>query len=170
MFTNEQIDTAALPRYESVTFKKLERAYLKVIFINIGISVLVVAAIVAALYIWVDDFSDTAPYIIAGLAVLFGCITLWSVLNFFRRGYAFREHDVLYKSGVLSTSIMVIPYNRVQHVALHEGLVARMFGYAQVKVYTAGGGSGDLGVSGIPVGEAQDIKQLLMGKIQKTLE
>jgi membrane protein YdbS with pleckstrin-like domain len=34
---------------------------------------------------------------------------------------AFREHDVLYKYGILATKTIIIPYNRVQHVALHEG-------------------------------------------------
>jgi membrane protein YdbS with pleckstrin-like domain len=35
------------------------------------------------------------------------------------------EHDVLYKYGILATKTIIIPYNRVQHVALHEGFVSR---------------------------------------------
>ena len=64
---------------------------------------------------------------------------------------------------------MVIPYNRVQHVALHEGLIARFFGLAKVEIFTAGGVSSDIEIPGIAKEEAENIKQLLMGKIQKQL-
>ena len=62
-----------------------------------------------------------------------------------------------------------IPYNRVQHVALHEGFVSRIFGLAKVEIFTAGGSSSDLEIPGIEKEEAENIKQLLMGKIQKQL-
>jgi hypothetical protein len=64
---------------------------------------------------------------------------------------------------------MVIPYNRIQHVALHEGIISRYFGLAKVEIFTAGGSSSDLEIPGIAKAEAEDIKQLLMGKIQKQL-
>jgi membrane protein YdbS with pleckstrin-like domain len=31
------------------------------------------------------------------------------------------DHDVLFRQGIIATNTMVIPYNRIQHVALHEG-------------------------------------------------
>ena len=64
---------------------------------------------------------------------------------------------------------MIIPYNRVQHVALHEGFISRIFGLAKVEIFTAGGNNSDLEIPGIAKEEAENIKQLLMGKIQKQL-
>jgi membrane protein YdbS with pleckstrin-like domain len=64
---------------------------------------------------------------------------------------------------------MVIPYNRIQHVALHEGFISRYFGLAKVEIFTAGGSASDIKIPGIAITQAEDIKQLLMGKIQKQL-
>lgn len=170
MFTNNQIDTTNLPSLEQINFTRLNKRYLFVILINLAFFTVVVAAVVLLLYFKVDNFNQFGSYLIAALVLLLAFVSIFSVVGLFKRGYAFREHDVVYKSGVIATSTMVIPYNRVQHVALHEGPVARLFGYAKIKIYTAGAGSGDLGISGIPAQEAQNIKQLLMSKIQKSLD
>ena len=90
-------------------------------------------------------------------------------ISFKKKAYAFRNHDVIYRSGLIATNTMVIPNNRVQHVALHEGLISRYFGLAKVEIFTAGGSSSDVEIPGIAKEEAENIKQLLMGKIQKQL-
>jgi membrane protein YdbS with pleckstrin-like domain len=51
---------------------------------------------------------------------------------------------VLYKYGILATKTIIIPYNRVQHVALHEGFVSRYLGLAKIEIFTAGGSSSDI--------------------------
>ena len=88
---------------------------------------------------------------------------------YLKKAYAFRNHDLIFRSGIIATNTMVIPYNRVQHVALHEGWIARFFGLAKIEIFTAGGVSSDLEIPGIAKEEAENIKQLLMGKIQKQL-
>jgi membrane protein YdbS with pleckstrin-like domain len=92
-----------------------------------------------------------------------------SRISFKKKGFAFRTHDVLYRYGIIATNTIVIPYNRVQHVALHEGFVSRFFGLAKIEVFTAGGSSSDIEIPGIEMEQAENIKQLLMGKIQKQL-
>jgi hypothetical protein len=86
-----------------------------------------------------------------------------------KKGYAFRTHDVLFRSGIIATNTTIIPYNRVQHVALHEGFYSRFFGLAEIQVFTAGGSSSDIHIPGIEKERAENIKQLLMGKIQQQL-
>jgi membrane protein YdbS with pleckstrin-like domain len=93
----------------------------------------------------------------------------FSILSFKKKAFAFRNHDVIYRSGIIATNTMIIPYNRVQHVALHEGFISRIFGLAKVEIFTAGGNNSDLEIPGIAKEEAENIKQLLMGKIQKQL-
>jgi membrane protein YdbS with pleckstrin-like domain len=76
---------------------------------------------------------------------------------------------VLFRHGIIATNTTVIPYNRIQHVALYEGLVSRYFGLAKIQIFTAGGSASDLEIPGIEKEQAENIKQLLMGKIQKQL-
>jgi len=96
-------------------------------------------------------------------------ILLFSYFGFRKKAFAFRSHDVLFRSGIIATTTIVIPYNRVQHVALHEGFISRFFGLASVSIFTAGGSSSDIEIPGIEKEQAENIKQLLMGKIQKEL-
>lgn len=102
-------------------------------------------------------------------SVLLITVLVLSRISFKKKGFAFRTHDVLYRHGIIATNTIVIPYNRVQHVALHEGFVSRYFGLAKIEIFTAGGSSSDIEIPGIEMKQAENIKQLLMGKIQKQL-
>ena len=101
--------------------------------------------------------------------ILFALIIGFSILGFRKKEFAFREHDVLFRHGVIALNTTIIPYNRIQHVALHEGMISRYFGLAKIQIFTAGGSSSDLEIPGIEKEQAENIKQLVMGKIQKQL-
>lgn len=170
-FTNETIDTNQLPRYEEVPFTPLHPKYKSVVLLNLSIftSVTLVGAVIYASFNH-DIVTPTIwTFISIGLLVLLGLVYFFALLGLKKKGFAFRNHDVLYRSGIIAISTMVIPYNRIQHVALHEGLISRYFGLAKVEIFTAGGSASDIKIPGIAKAQAEDIKQLLMGKIQKQL-
>ena len=168
-FTNNTIDTNQLPRFETVVFQKLQPNYWKVIVINIIITFLILGISTAALNYYVEEIGNEMVYIWITLAVVLLLTLTFSRIAFLKKGFAFREHDVLFQSGILATNTIIIPYNRVQHVALHEGVFSRYFGLAKVEIFTAGGSSSDIEIPGIEKEQAEKIKQLVMGKIQKQL-
>lgn len=170
-FTNEVIDTKRLPRYEEVQLTPLNAKYLKVVLINSSLFIAVL--VIGYFLLLIFDKENISPKFSIQLAIAVVVVSIlklfFSILGFKKKAYSFRNHDVIYRSGIISTNTMVIPYNRVQHVALHEGFVSRIFGLAKVEIFTAGGSSSDLEIPGIEKEEAENIKQLLMGKIQKQL-
>ncbi|PKB18593.1 PH domain-containing protein [Flavobacterium sp. 5] len=168
-FTNETIDTTLLPKFEEVQFSLLHPDYWKVILAGLTLFFVVIAIGVGTilyfneeLFLFITELSII--YIVLLLLVVF-----MSRISFKKKGFAFRTHDVLFRHGIIATNTLVIPYNRVQHVALHEGLLSRFFGLASIEVFTAGGSSSDIQIPGIAKVQAENIKQLLMGKIQKQL-
>jgi len=168
-FSNEILDTTALPRYEAVPFRLLDKRYWTVVLLSLLVVFAAIGVGIVLFALFVEDGEEALPWMISGYIVV-TALTFWlSRIAYLKKGYAFREHDVLFRHGIIATKTIVIPYNRVQHVALHEGVFSRMFGLAEVKVFTAGGNSGDIDIPGIRKPEAEDIKQLLMGKIQKQL-
>jgi membrane protein YdbS with pleckstrin-like domain len=168
-FTNETIDTSQLPKFEEVQFSVLHPNYWKVILINLAVFFLISGvAIGVALFFNEDLALFRLEFSIAFVCMIF-FVLFFSRMGFKNKGFAFRNHDVLYRHGIIATNTLVIPYNRVQHVALHEGLVSRFFGLAKIEIFTAGGSSSDIEIPGISKEEAENIKQLLMGKIQKQL-
>lgn len=168
-FTNEVIDTMQLPRFEAVVLSKLDSKYGKVIGINILITFLFFGVGLAALLFFNPGLQDYWLQFLILYAVVIAFVVLFSVVSLKKKAFAFRTHDVIFQSGVIATNTIVIPYNRVQHVALHEGFVSRFFGLAKVEIFTAGGSASDISIPGIALAQAEDIKQLLMGKIQKQL-
>lgn len=168
-FTNEPIDISALPRYEAVNLNALQPKYWNVILFNIVATFLIIGVVLAVIVYFVEEIHSMA-WLFGLVYVLFlGFTFLLCRISFKKRGFAFREHDVIYRNGILATNTMIIPYNRVQHVALHEGFISRYFDLAKVEIFTAGGNSSDVSIPGIKKEQAEDIKQLLMGKIQKQL-
>jgi membrane protein YdbS with pleckstrin-like domain len=168
-FTNETIDTSQLPKFEEVQFTALHPNYWKVTLINCFVFILFLCFGVLLGLTFIDELFGFQLQLISMTIVLIGLILLFSRIAFRKKRFAFRNHDVLFRHGIIATNTIVIPYNRIQHVALHEGLVSRYFGLAKIEIFTAGGSSSDIEIPGIEKEQAENIKQLLMGKIQKQL-
>jgi membrane protein YdbS with pleckstrin-like domain len=168
-FTNETIDTTQLPKFEEVQFSVLDVDYWKVTMLNVFVFFLTVGVGLGVLLF----FNRGLFVFLIGISVVYFLflflVLLLSRISFKKKGFAFRTHDVLFKHGIIATNTIIIPYNRVQHVALHEGLISRYFGLAKIEVFTAGGSASDIQIPGIKKEQAENIKQLLMGKIKKQL-
>lgn len=168
-FTNNTIQINELPRFETVQYQKLESSYWKVLVLNQSITFVILALIISLTNYFVDEIKGEVVYFWIILATLIVITFIFSRIAFIKKGYAFREHDVLFKNGIIATNTIIIPYNRVQHVALHEGWLSRYFGLAKIEIFTAGGSASDIEIPGIEKEKAEKIKQLLMGKIQQQL-
>jgi len=168
-FTNETIDTTQLPKFEEVEFSLLHPNYWKVTLINLFVFFLVMGIGVGLALVFNEAFLEFRMEIVSVYFLLLILVLFFSRISFRKKGFAFRNHDVLFRHGFIATNTLVIPYNRVQHVALHEGLISRFFGLAKIEIFTAGGSSSDIEIPGIAKEQAENIKQLLMGKIQKQL-
>ena len=170
-FTNETIDTSHLPQFEEVAFTSLHPQYFKIILIHLALAFTVAILGFVVFFVLEPELFSQRTALILGVTfpIIALLVVAFAVVGFKKTGFAFREHDVLYRSGVIATNTIVIPYNRVQHVALHEGLISRFFGLATIEIFTAGGSSSDITIPGIKKAQAENIKQLLMGKIQKQL-
>jgi len=168
-FINETIDTTQLPKYDEVEFSVLHRDYWKVILVSLATFFLIVGMGAGIVLLFNEELTPFIFEFSIVYLVLLVIVIFFSRLSFKKKGFAFRNHDVLFRHGMIATNTLVIPYNRVQHVSLHEGLISRIFGLAKIEIFTAGGSSSDIMIPGIKKEQAENIKQLLMGKIQKQL-
>ncbi len=81
------------------------------------------------------------------------------------KGVALREFDIAYRSGLFWRKIVIVAFNRVQHVEVSSGPLQRKFGMASVKIFTAGGSSVDLRVDGLTAERAEQIRTFIASKI-----
>ncbi|MFP9098463.1 PH domain-containing protein [Flavobacterium sp. RHBU_24] len=165
-FSNETIDTLALPQYEDAELTPLHPSYLYIIGLNIALVFGFIAVGAGFGFYFIEELRSYWLYITLGYAGLLVATGLLYYISFRNKGFAFRTHDVIYRTGAIGTTTSIIPYSRVQHVAEHESLIARWLGLASVEIFTAGGSGGDITIPGLEKIHAIAIKQLLIGKIE----
>ena len=166
-FTNETIDISTLPKFEEATLQPLQKEYFKVMLIQRGIFyTLLLIPILVLLFIDANDFFEgKLMYVISVWFVLVVLNFFFLKLSFRKKGFALREHDVIFKSGVISETTIIVTNNRVQHVALHQGMLSRVFGLASIELFTAGGSASDLKINGLLLEDAKKIKESVSDKI-----
>jgi membrane protein YdbS with pleckstrin-like domain len=107
---------------------------------------------------------------LASLAVLLFAGFLYSLTRRYLRRYgaAFRcelsADGLLVQRGVWWQSTTFIPRSRIQHTEVGQGPIARHFGIASLKVYTAGTHLGELAVDGLAHADAVALRDLLLGR------
>ncbi|WP_113663128.1 PH domain-containing protein [Pedobacter nanyangensis] len=164
-FTNETIDLNTLPKYEETTLANPDPKYWKVIVINLFIFLLLIA-IGLGIFILFNESVRINWILWTSLYIIFAALLyLISRASFKKRGFALREKDVLYKSGIVAEKTTIIPLNRIQHVALNEGMFSRMFGLGTLQIYTASGSSGDMHIAGIEIEQAKAFKEALVQRL-----
>ena len=163
-FTNTALNIEELPKLEELNYNVLNPKYLAVSMIYrliiflpiIGFSVI--------------NYFEPIPYfywILIGVLVVVILIFVLGYFSFFKKAYALREKDLSYKSGLIFHKITTVPLNRIQHTEVVHGPIARMFGLAFVKIYTAGGSTSDMVIPGIANEKAEQIREFINDKMKQ---
>ena len=169
-FTNNPVSFETLPKFESITLQPLNRDYLNVVYMGNAVFVILLS-ISALIFLWVKEESQPLILPVLGAKILVIALLFWvCTIGFRKKGYALREKDILFQKGLLSTTTTVIPFSRIQHVALHEGFFSRMYQLSELQIYTAGGSSSDLHIPGLPKEQAEQMKTFLLQKINISAE
>ncbi len=155
LFENLEIDKSQIPSIEEVNFTKLEKDFLWMritswsIFLFVVLGFLVIISFKTETAIW----KLSAPWL--GFLIL---VIILEMRGFKIKGYAIRQNDISYKSGLIFFSMTSVPFNRIQHVEVSQGPIGRLFDLATVKVYTAGGSTSDLRIGGLIKEEAHRLR------------
>lgn len=164
-FTNDVIHPESLPRYEAVPLTPIDRRYRKIILWNWLFATIILAGAVVLFFIVGDWYAYRWIAVVIAIPV----VIAWGILHlkaFERRSYAVRSHDLIYRHGILSVSTTVIPFNRIQHVSVKEGVLSRLYGLASIQIFTAGGAAADLQLRGLALETAGQLKEIILEKIR----
>lgn len=170
-FTNNIIDTENLPNTDKINYQYLNKNHLNVMRMSRLVRALLLILILTVLFLLIDEFKLNIYLIILGIIIsIFTLRILYCSISFKHKGYALREKDIIYRTGYIWKNITTVPFNRIQHTEIKEGLISRFFSLQTIKFYTAGGSSSDLSIKGLSKNEAENIKEYVNGNLKKYAE
>jgi membrane protein YdbS with pleckstrin-like domain len=170
LFSNSQLDLKGLPEADQLEMIPLEPAYKTVRYISAALMAMVLI-LLSWIFAWFQPELTPYGYIGAGMVTVFsGWMVIYNGLVFHYMSYAVREKDISYKSGWLWKSMTTVPYNRVQHCDIKQGILDRRFGLAKLTIYTAGGQSTDLMIPGLLPDTAEKLKTFILRSTEQSIE
>lgn len=158
LLQNLNINPEELPALEEVDFQALERDYLW-LRLTAWSLFLLLAALICSILVFIGIISLWL-WLPAWLLILM-LVFVIEIKGFKIKGYALREKDISYKSGLIWFHMTSVPFNRIQHCEISQGLLDRLFRLSSVKVYTAGGSSSDLSINGLTQGDARKLRDFI---------
>ena len=169
LFTNPQLDIHHLPEADQLEMVSLEPAYKTIRYIS-GATIGFVMIIVSWLIVWVEPrVMPYGIYVAAFMTLLAIWIVIYNGLSFRYMGYALREKDISFKSGWQWRNMTTVPFNRVQHCDIKQGLIDRRFGLSRLTIYTAGGQSTDLVIPGLLPETAEQLKTFILKSTEQSI-
>ncbi|MBK9736302.1 MAG: PH domain-containing protein [Saprospiraceae bacterium] len=169
---NRQLQAHSLPNIDTIVFEALEKNHQKVsiYFTSFFFIFLITAYGVVGLFVE-ELFFSPLIYIVLILWFLIFFVSVYvAYKSYYFEGYGLRQKDILFKSGMWFRSVIVVPFNRVQHCEINQGPIDRMFGLVELSLFTAGGSSSDLHIPGLSQETAARLKQFITRQVSQDEE
>ena len=168
LFSNSQVDLSGLPQADQLEVISLEPTYKMVRYIQSALVGMVIITLTFFLVMFAPSFRNIPAF----LLIIAFCI--WNVMyhgiSFKYMGYSIREKDITYQSGWLWKSMTTIPFNRVQHCDIKQGVLDRQFGLARLTIYTAGGQNTEVLIPGLLPETAEKLKTFILHSTEQSIE
>ena len=99
---------------------------------------------------------------------------VYARMSYNRWFYEFGEDSLKLERGIIWKKYSNVPYERVQNVDIHRGIIARLAGFSGVAIQTAGFSysrngmpSAEGSIPAVSIHEAEEIREFLMKKISR---
>ena len=89
---------------------------------------------------------------------------VYGTASWLRTKYWIEADELRVDTGIVSRQSRRIRVDRLQGVDIVQPFVARMFGLAELKMDVAGGGSGEGSLAFLSLGDAQDLREVLLSR------
>ena len=176
MFENPEIDLDTLPAVADIEWLPLDPnlvwsktvgAAIAVAFVCLGIGF----GTTIATYAMRQNGIEQSLAILWLIPLIVAIPTfIWPFVAVPRMGYAVRDKDIVFKSGVLWRTVTAVPFNRIQHVEKDSTPLDRRLTLANLKIFTAGGAGGDLKIQGLAAETAERLRAFILDKAGAVVE
>lgn len=99
------------------------------------------------------------------IAAVFIANMIFLPASYHYKGYAFREHDLSYRSGIVCPTVTTVPYSRIQQVSMKQNIVARAFKLYSVEIVNGAQTMSSVRIPGLSEERAMRIKDFITDKL-----
>ncbi len=134
-----------------------------------GIGSFIRTLFLTAIFFAAELLASSLDFLHIPFGAISGCIFLYGIASTFvfpplrYKFYRFdvREDDLLLEHGIFTRVRTIIPYRRVQHTDVSQGIIERSYGLARLVVYTAGTRAAAAVIPGLPIEYAEQLRDHL---------
>ena len=166
--SNKQLNLETVDRIDELHYEPLEPRYTSVQLIGAVIIYLILLGLPFFLLL-----AEEFPYrvhlllVLECLILLIGGINLWLLPKAYAyKGFAIREHDITYRSGIIFPSVVTIPFCKIQQVSIQQSPLSRLFRLYSVDIVNGAQLLSGISIPGLTEEKANEIKNLLTEKIK----
>lgn len=167
-FQNLPVDSELLPTVAAIQFEPMAPNYVPEVRLQQALiwSLVTIAASLPPLIVVKPVALRIALIALPFSSLLIGILLTWlAVASARAKGAALREHDIAYRSGIWWRKLVVLPFDRIQHVELSSGPLQRRYGLASLKFFTAGGAGIDLRIDGLELDRARRLREFILQRV-----
>tara|TARA_Y100000310_G_C20553834_1_gene749501 strand:+ start:165 stop:668 length:504 start_codon:yes stop_codon:yes gene_type:complete len=141
-------------------------------FLGIFLGIWIIAPL-AGLFLGLVSSSDSIlPIVLFSIFGYFPFVIIvseiYARMSYNRWFYEFTDEGLRLERGIIWKRYSNVPYERIQNVDVHRGIIARMLGFSSVMIQTAGFSGSARAEGNIPaieVKRAEEIRNFVMKKI-----
>lgn len=163
IMSNFQINLEEVTPIDQLQFEALDPNYKHAHTIGTALIYLLLAALALLLlltgHLWLCLAAEA-------LIVVAAAVNLALISKAYRfKGYAFRENDLTYRSGIIFPKVTTVPYVRIQQISINQNPITRLFHLYSLDIANGAQLYASLKIPGLSEAKANQIKAMLTEKI-----
>lgn len=162
---NNQIDIDKTLPVSELKFERLDRCYIRAQIVGTSVLYLLMMALALLLLLTGCLWLFLAVECVILVVAIINLSILPKAFRF--KGYAFRSHDISYRSGIVFPKVTTIPYSRIQQVNVSQSLVSRYFHLYSVGIVNGAQSLSTMSIPGLTEETAGRIRDLVTGKLRE---
>lgn len=113
-------------------------------------------------------FADSPWWCIGAEAVIaVSCIINLAIVRkaFEFKGYAFRDNNITYRSGMIFPKVTTVPFSKIQQVTVRQNPVSKYYGLFAVEIVNGAQNLSSLTIPGLTIEKAEGIRDVITRKL-----
>lgn len=163
---NRQIWPDEVQPVEDLEFQAIEPTYIKVLTARIVLTYILFIGIAFTIPLMMESYGwwITLGIVCAlGIALAVNLILIRGI--YYVKGYALRNQDVSYRSGLFFTSVRTVPFSKIQQVSVRTNPLSRMFALYHLDIINGSQSSGNqITIPGLTHDDAERLKSIIINK------